>query len=57
MRIAPFEQVVRGFIAVMLVWATPEVYWVGIVGGIIVILWHAKKAQNTQVDKPGLNTA
>ncbi len=57
MRIAPFEQVVRGFIAVMLVWATPEVYWVGIVGGIIVILWHAKKAQNIQVDKPGLNTA
>ena len=49
------EQVVRGVIALMLVWSLPEIHWAGIILGVIVLFWHARKAKNTEPVEPTLN--
>jgi TRAP-type uncharacterized transport system fused permease subunit len=51
------EQVIRGLIALMLVWKLPEIYWAGVALGIIVLFWHGINSQKVKVKKPILNQA
>ena len=46
------EQIIRGLIALMLVWKMPEIYWVGVAAGIIVLVWHAKKSKLISAKEP-----
>ena len=52
MRISAPEQVLRGLIALLVIWNLPQVYWTGIVLGATVLLWHAGRAKKTNMDKP-----
>jgi TRAP-type uncharacterized transport system fused permease subunit len=52
MRISAPEQVIRGLIALMLIWKSPEVYWVGIIVSLIVLFWHARKSKNAKPEEP-----
>ena len=52
MRISAPEQIIRCLIALMVIWNLPQVYWTGIALGVIVLLWHARKAKNTNGDEP-----
>lgn len=49
------EQIIRGLIALMLVWEMPEIYWVGVAAGIIVLFWHAKKSKLISAKEPITN--
>jgi TRAP-type uncharacterized transport system fused permease subunit len=51
MRISATEQIIRGLIAILVIWNLPQVYWTGIALGVIVLLWHARKANNTNGDE------
>jgi TRAP transporter 4TM/12TM fusion protein len=51
------EQVIRGLIALMLVWKLPEIYWAGVALGLIVLFWHGINSQKVKVKKPILNQA
>ena len=52
MRISAPEQVLRGLIALLVIWNLPQVYWTGIALGATVLLWHAGRAKKTNMDKP-----
>ena len=51
MKISAPEQILRGLIALLVIWKLPEVYWTGIALGAIVLLWHARKAKKTDMDE------
>ena len=51
MRISAPEQILRGLIALLVIWNLPQVYWTGIALGAIVLLWHAGRAKKTNMDK------
>jgi hypothetical protein len=36
----------------MLIWKLPEVYWAGIVVGLVVLFWHARKSNNAKSEEP-----
>jgi TRAP-type uncharacterized transport system fused permease subunit len=46
------EQVIRGLIALLVIWKLPEVYWIGIVLGVIVLFWHARRSKNIKAEEP-----
>ena len=52
MRISVPEQLIRGLIALLVIWKLPEVYWIGIVLGAIVLFWHGRKSKNIRVEEP-----
>ncbi len=51
MRISAPEQILRGLIALLVIWNLPQVYWTGIALGAIVLLWHAGRAKKTNMDE------
>ena len=52
MRISIPEQAIRGLVALMLIWKLPEVYWTGIIVGVVVLLWHARQSRNAKPEEP-----
>ena len=52
MRISVPEQLIRGLIALLVIWKLPEVYWIGIVLGAIVLFWHGRKSKNIRAEEP-----
>ena len=52
MRISIPEQAIRGLVALMLIWKLPEVYWTGIIVGVVVLLWHARQSRHAKPEEP-----
>ena len=55
MRISVSEQIIRGLISLLVIWKLPEVYWVGIILGVIVLFWHARRSKNIKAEEPTSN--
>ena len=51
MRISIPEQAIRGLVALMLIWKLPEVYWTGIIVGVVVLLWHARQSRHAKPEE------
>ncbi|HIF59722.1 MAG TPA: hypothetical protein EYQ26_09560 [Rhodospirillales bacterium] len=51
-KISVSEQLIRGLIALLVIWKLPEVYWIGIVLGVIVLFWHARRSKNIKAEEP-----
>jgi hypothetical protein len=52
MKISVPEQIIRCLIALLVIWKLPEVYWIGIVLGAIVLFWHGRKSKNIRAKEP-----